>query len=58
MQEKLKKNSKLVSFNVTSLYANLSHELGLKAIEYWLDKHPEMIHLDLKIFFSRSIKAF
>ena len=51
MQEKLKKNSKLVSFNVTSLYANLSHELRLKAIEYWLDKHPEMIHSRFKNLF-------
>ena len=36
----LTKNSKLVSFDVTSLYTNIPHELGLKAIEYWLDKYP------------------
>ena len=40
MQKKLnKKNSKLVFFDVTSLFTNIPHELGLKAIEYWLDKH-------------------
>ena len=37
-------NSKLVSFDVTRLYTSIPHELGLKAIEYWLDKYPELIH--------------
>ena len=44
-------NSKLVSFDVTSLYTNIPHELGLKAIEYWLDKYPKLIH-------SRFNKSF
>ena len=47
----LTKNSKLISFDVTSLYTNIPHELGLKAIEYWLDKYPELIH-------SRFNKSF
>ena len=47
----LTKNSKLVSFDVTSLYTNIPHELWSKAIEYWLDKYPELIH-------SRFIKSF
>ena len=29
-----------VSFDITSLYSNISHELGLKAINYWLNKYP------------------
>ena len=33
----------LVSFNVTNLYSNIEHNLGLEAIEYWLDKYPEYI---------------
>ena len=40
MQEKLKKNSKVVSFDVARLYTNMRQELGLKAIEYWLDIIP------------------
>ena len=53
------KNSKLVSFDVTSSYTNLSHELGLKAIEYWLDKHPEMIQYRLnKSFILEAVKLF
>ena len=43
-ERNLTKNSKLVSFDVTSLYTNTPHELGLKAIGYWLDKYPELIH--------------
>ena len=47
----LTKNSKLVSFGVTSLYTNILHDVRLKAIEYWLDKYPELIH-------SRFNKSF
>ena len=36
-------NSILASFDVESLYSNIPHELGLEAIEYWLNKHPEEI---------------
>ena len=39
----LTKNSKLVSFDVTSLYTNIPHVLGLKAIEYWLDEYPKLV---------------
>ena len=47
----LAKKSKPVSFDITSLYTNIPHELGQKAIEYWLDKYPELIH-------SRFNKSF
>ena len=30
----------LVAFDVTSLYTNINHELGVKAMEYWINKHP------------------
>ena len=33
----------LVTFDVVSLYSNIAHELGLKAIKYWIEKHPEEI---------------
>ena len=35
----VKEDALLVSFDVVSLYTNITHDLGLKAIEYWLDKH-------------------
>ena len=47
----LTKNSKLVSFDVPSLCINIPHELGFKAVEYWLDTYPELIH-------SRFNKSF
>ncbi len=37
LPETIKENSVFVSFDVTSLYTNISHELGIRAISYWLD---------------------
>ena len=34
----------LTTFDVTSLYSNIPHELGKEAIRYWVEKHPEMLH--------------
>ena len=31
------------SFDVESLYSNIPHELGIEAINYWLNKYPENI---------------
>lgn len=36
------KKSILCTFDVTSLYTNIKHSLGLKAIEYYLDKYPDL----------------
>lgn len=36
-------NTSMVSFDVVSLYSNIPHDLGLEAISYWLDNHPELI---------------
>ena len=33
--------STFVTFDVSSLYTNISHDLALEAISYWIDKHPE-----------------
>lgn len=32
------------TFDISSLYSNISHDLGLEGIKYWLHKHPEMLH--------------
>ena len=34
----------LASFDVESLYSNIPHDLGLDAIKFWLQKHPEDLH--------------
>jgi hypothetical protein len=37
------KKFKLVTFDVESLYTNIDHDLGKKAIKYWIDKHRDKI---------------
>ena len=39
----VKEDTTLVSFDVTSLYTNIPHTLGLEAISFWLDKHGNKI---------------
>lgn len=34
----------LVSFDVISLYTNIPHTLGLEAINYWIDRHPNTLN--------------
>ena len=48
----------LVSFDVTSLCTNISHDLGLEAIKFWLEKHPNLIHKRFsKEFIFEGIKV-
>lgn len=37
--EEVDENTILVSFDVVSLYTNIPHDLGIQAIEYWLDNY-------------------
>ena len=46
-----------VSFDVSNLYSSITHELGLTAIEYFLETHPEDIHERFsKSFILKAIK--
>ena len=36
-------DARLVSFDVTNLYTNIPHDLGIEAIKYWVEKHREVI---------------
>lgn len=36
-------HTRLISFDIVSLYSNIPHDLGLEAISFWLDKYPELI---------------
>ena len=46
-----------VTFDVSSLYSNISHELGIKAIDFWLDKLPHLINSRFpKDFIIEAIK--
>ena len=42
--KRISEDTVLVSFDVTSLYTNISHELGVEAITFWLDKYPKLIN--------------
>ena len=43
LPNKVNDNAILVTFDVVNLYTNISCPLGLRALEYWIDKHPEKI---------------
>ena len=52
-------NTQLVSFVAVNLYTNISHDLGIKAINSWLTKYPELIHERFsKEFILESIKLY
>ena len=36
-------DGQLVTLDAVSLYTNIDKELGLCAIEYWMDKHPDLV---------------
>ena len=40
LPSEISENTLLVSFDVQSLYSNIPHQLGEKAINYWLRKFP------------------
>ena len=44
LPEEINSESILVSFDVTNLYSNIPHDLGLAAIEYWMDRFPHLLH--------------
>ena len=33
----------LMTYDVTSLYSNIKHDLGIEAVSYWLKKEPEQL---------------
>ena len=37
-------NTTLLTCDIISLYTNIPHEYGLKALEFWVEKHPESIN--------------
>ena len=41
----------LVTFDTKSLYTSIPHNYGLKAIRFWIEKHPDSLH-------SRFSKGF
>ena len=47
----------LVKFDVKNLYTSITHDYGLEAISFWIDKHPDSLHSRFsKGFVMESIK--
>ena len=40
LPDEIEAHTLLVSFDVVSLYTSIPHDLGLTAIEYWIDNYP------------------
>ena len=43
LPSEVKPNSKLVTFDVVSLYTNIPHDLGITAVNFWLDKSTNVV---------------
>lgn len=57
LPKQVSQDSVFVSFDATNLYSNIPHELGLEAIEYWLDRFPNSLHYRYsKKFVLESLK--
>ena len=39
-----RKNDKLVTFDIVSLYTNIPVELGIQAVQFWIGKYPNLIN--------------
>ncbi|KAL5016728.1 hypothetical protein ScPMuIL_006317 [Solemya velum] len=44
----------LASFDVTSLYTNIPHDLGLTAANFWIEKHRDLVDRRFKTDFLLS----
>ena len=47
LPESTEKGTKLVTFDVTSLYTNIPHDLGENAVRHWLEKCRDKVDSDL-----------
>ena len=57
LPENIDENSILVTFDVENLYSNIPHDLGLEAIDFWINKYPnELPNRISKEFIINSIK--
>lgn len=44
LPERIKENETFATFDITSLYSNISNELGREAIHYWIQTYPQTLH--------------
>ena len=48
----------LVTSDIVNLYTNIPHTLGLEALDYWLENHPESLHARLNKEFVLECAKF
>ena len=58
LPQTIQPGSELISLDVKDLYTNIDNDLGFKAVEYYMDKYPELAHNRLgKNFILRSLQT-
>ena len=58
MPKEVPEHTVMVTFDIVSLYSNIPHDLGIKAISFCLDKYPELILARFdKTFIIESLKS-
>ena len=50
LPKNVSKDSELITFDVTSLYTRIPHTLGLRALEYWINKCHDIVSLSQNLF--------
>ena len=52
----IENDSDLITCDITSLYTSIPHDLGLQAVEYWIDREADRIPIRFtKVFIMESI---
>ena len=58
LPKSVNKGTKVITLDVKDLYTNIDNELGFQALEYYMDKYPDLIHKRLnKEFILKSLKT-
>ena len=48
----------LYSFDIVSLYTNISHDLGIRALQYWIDRYRDLVPGRLTSSFIEEVCLF
>lgn len=58
LPSEIQQSESFVTFDITNLYSNITNELGLEAIEYWLTTYPDSLHPRIsQDFVKNSLKV-
>lgn len=58
LPESVNTGTQIITLDVNDLYTNIDNELGLRALEYYMDRYPDLIHKRLnKEFVLKDLKT-